>query len=83
MYPMYYHLFLSIPFAFAGAVLRGGPLRKARLGWLLTLLSLLAAAGIWSLWRSDGSMGAGCLWYGTAFALGVLAGGFYALRHRE
>ena len=23
---------------------------------------------------------AGCLWYGTAFALGVLAGGFYALR---
>ena len=25
----------------------------------------------------------GCLWYGTAFALGVLAGGFYALRHRE
>ena len=37
MYPMYYHLFLSILFAFAGAVLRGGPLRKARLGGLYAL----------------------------------------------
>ena len=72
-------LLLCIPVGFAGAVLRGAALRKARLGWVLTLLSVLAAAGIWYLWRSDGSMGTGRLFCASAFALGTMIGEVYVL----
>ena len=74
-----FQLLLGIPVAFAGAVLRGAALRKARFGWILTLLSVLAAAGIWYLWRSDGSMGTGWLFSGSAFALGTMIGEVYVL----
>ena len=74
-----YQLLLCIPVGFAGAVLRGMALRKARFGWVLTLLSVLAAAGIWYLWRSDGSMGTGRLFCGAAFALGTMIGEVYVL----
>ena len=72
-------LLLCVPVGFAGAVLRGAALRKARLGWVLTLLSVLAAVGIWYLWRSDGSMGTGWLYGGFAFALGTMIGEVYVL----
>ena len=74
-----YQLLLCVPVGFAGAVLRGAALRKARLGWVLTLLSVLAAAGFWYLWRSDGSMGTGWLFGGSAFALGTMIGEVYVL----
>ena len=74
-----FQLLLGIPVGFAGAVLRGVALRKARFGWILTLMSVLAAAGIWYLWRSDGSMGTGWLFSGSAFALGTMIGEVYVL----
>ncbi len=74
-----YQLLLCIPVGFAGAVLRGAALRKTRFGWVLTLLSVLAAAGVWCLWRSDGSMGTGWLYSGSAFALGTMIGEVYVL----
>ncbi len=70
-------LLLCVPFVFAGAVFRGRVLRKARFGWALTLLSVLTAAGIWFLWKSDGSMGTGRLFCGFAFALGTMIGEVY------
>ena len=79
MNEIFFQLFLCVPVGFAGAVLRGRVLRKARFGWALTLLSVLAAAGIWFLWRSDGSMGTACLYYGSTFALGTMIGEVYAL----
>ena len=66
-----YQLLLCIPVGFAGAVLRGAALRKARLGWVLTLLSVLAAVGIGYLWRSDGSMGTGRLFCETLLPEGA------------
>lgn len=72
-------LLLCVPFVFAGAVFRGRVLRKTRLGWALTLLSVLTAAGIWFLWKSDGSMGTGRLFCGFAFALGTMIGEVYVL----
>lgn len=74
-----YQILLCVPVGFAGAVLRGAALRKARFGWILTLLSVLAAAGVWYLWRSDGSMGTGRLFLGSAFALGTMIGEVYVL----
>lgn len=74
-----YQLLLCVPVGFAGALLRGAALRKARFGWILTLLSVLAAAGVWFLWRSDGSMGTGCLYWSSAFALGAMIAEVYAL----
>ena len=74
-----YQILACVPVGFAGAVLRGMALRKARFGWVLTLLSLLAAAGIWFLWRSDGSMGTGWLFCGSAFAPGTMIGEVYVL----
>ena len=74
-----FQLLLGIPVGFAGAVLRGAALRKARFGWALTLLSVLTAAGIWFLWKSDGSMGTGRLFCGFAFALGTMIGEVYVL----
>lgn len=79
MNELFCQLLLCVPFGFAGAVFRGRVLRKARLGWVLTLLSVLVSAGIWFLWRSDGSMGTACLYYGSAFALGTMIGEVYIL----
>ena len=74
-----YQILLCVPAGFAGAVLRGAALRKARFGWALTLLSVLTAAGIWFLWKSDGSMGTGRLFCGFAFAPGTMIGEVYVL----
>ena len=71
---IWYVLPVCAVLVFLGALLRAALRRKVRLGSLVTLLAVLAAAGIWYLWRSDGSMASGGPLGGTSFAAGMLLG---------
>lgn len=71
---LWYFLPAGVLLLFLGAALRAGVLRRAKPGFLATLLAVVIAAGTWYLWQSDGSMGPARPFCALSFAAGTLIG---------